>query len=428
MSWKSFISPSNWHYNFCMLIAFLIPLNKKYVPGFIGLYGIYAIFYSIRNRYFNKRLDWKLLVFPVALYAMMLVGFWWTSHPDIAAKELEYKLSMIVFPFLAWLTPQFTKEEVRKIIRAFVGGCLLFALIAISYGFYRAYHFEPSEFGPGAPVEYLTYSHLAIYFHPTYMAMYQALALFWLVSQGVKRTYILNRFYVHLFAVAIVLLFIVMLASKAGILGALLLMFWQILFVFKRQWNVRRGLMWGIATSVLLVALTLTLPLTSQRVDKAVSDVSAVERNAQTEDNSETPVVESRSSTALRKVTWSAAIAILLEKPTGTGIGNAQHYLDEQYKEMNEFFAAEKHLNAHNQFLQVGVELGLVGLLSFLIFMLISALRAYQSGSIFYQTFVGLVVLNFLFESVLEVQSGVVFFYFFLTVLSNSTLSKDSGV
>lgn len=428
MGWRNFISPTNWHYNFCLLIAFLIPLNKKIVPGFIALYGLYAIYYAIRNRFVNRQLDFKLLVFPVSIYALMLSGYWSSSFPDIAAKELEYKVSMIVFPLLSWLTPQFTKEEVRKIIRAFVGGCILFAIAAIAYGFYRAYHFQITTDGPGSPVEFLTYSHLAIYFHPTYMAMYQSLALFWLVSQGVKRTYILHSFSVHAVAALIVLLFIVMLASKAGILGALILMVWQVIFVFRRKWNVRRGLLWSGVVSGLLVFFTLVLPLTSQRLDKAVEDVSTPQVNADASNAIDAQATESRSSTALRKVTWSASLSLLQSMPLGAGIGNAQYFLDQRYIEMQENFAAEKHLNAHNQFLQIGVEMGIAGVLLFILFMAISAKRAYSSGSIFYQTFIGLSLLNFMFESVLEVQAGVVFFYFFLTVLNNSPLNKDSGV
>ena len=259
MVWRKFISPTNWHYNFCLLIAFLLPLHKRYVPGVIGLYFLYSIFFSIKNKWINRNIDLHVLIFPVSLYALMAAGFWFTQDSEVASKELEYKASMIVFPLLMLLTPVFSKEEVRKMIRAFVGGCFLFALIALIYGAYRAYIFDSRE--------YLTYSNLGIYFHPTYMALYQSLALFWLVSQGVKRAYFFGSFVFHLIVTFCVILFIVMLASKAGLLSAIVAMIWEIWVVFRRKWNMRRGLYWSISSMALILILSYSLPLTSQRID-----------------------------------------------------------------------------------------------------------------------------------------------------------------
>ncbi len=415
MIWRKFISPTNWHYNFCLLIAFLLPLHKRYVPGIIGLYFLYSIFYSIKNRFFNRKVDLQVLIFPVSLYALMAAGFWFTSDVEVASKELEYKASMIVFPLLMLLTPIFTKEEVRKMIRAFVGGCFLFALIALIYGAYRAYIFDSRE--------YLTYSNLGIYFHPTYMALYQSLALFWLVSQGVKRAYFFGSFAFHLTVTFFIILFIVMLASKAGILSAVIAMIWEIWVVFRRKWNMRRGLYWSISSIVLIIGLTSALPLTSQRIDQSVSDITTGEAST-TQDQAVKQ--EARSSTELRRVTWTSSVAVMIEQPGGVGIGNAGIFLREKYATKGESYALEKNLNSHNQFLQVGVEMGWAGLIVFAIFCLVVLIKASRSGSIFYMAFIGLCLLNFLFESFLEVQAGVVFFYFFLTVLNNSALTRDS--
>jgi O-antigen ligase len=382
----------------------------------IGLYFLYSIFFSIKNKWINRNIDLHVLIFPVSLYALMAAGFWFTQDSEVASKELEYKASMIVFPLLMLLTPVFSKEEVRKMIRAFVGGCFLFALIALIYGAYRAYIFDSRE--------YLTYSNLGIYFHPTYMALYQSLALFWLVSQGVKRAYFFGSFVFHLIVTFCVILFIVMLASKAGLLSAIVAMIWEIWVVFRRKWNMRRGLYWSISSMALILILSYSLPLTSQRINQSVSDIATTEGGG---DQVTTSKQEARSSTELRRVTWASSIAILLEHPGGVGIGNAGIFLREKYAEAGENYALEKNLNSHNQFLQMGVEMGWAGVVIFIVFCIVILMKATRSGSIFYMAFVGLCFLNFLFESFLEVQAGVVFFYFFLTVLNNSALTRDSG-
>jgi hypothetical protein len=80
MVWRKFISPTNWHYNFCLLIAFLLPLHKRYVPGIIGLYFLYCIFFSIKNKFINRKVDFQVLIFPISLYALMAAGFWFTQR------------------------------------------------------------------------------------------------------------------------------------------------------------------------------------------------------------------------------------------------------------------------------------------------------------------------------------------------------------
>ncbi|MEZ4799534.1 MAG: hypothetical protein R2809_07130 [Flavobacteriales bacterium] len=61
---------------------------------------------------------------------------------------------------------------------------------------FRAYIFDSRE--------YLTYNKLGIYFHPTYMAMYQAITLMVLLYRGIKQEYYFNRTWIHWPLVAVV--------------------------------------------------------------------------------------------------------------------------------------------------------------------------------------------------------------------------------
>jgi O-antigen ligase len=107
------------------------------------------------------------------------------------------------------------------------------------------------------------------------------------------------------------------------------------------------------------------------------------------------------------------------KEPIGTGVGSASTRLIEIYQREGEFYAAERKLNSHNQFFQIGVEYGWAGLILFLIFLVLSIVKSFQIKSFMYQGLLGMTVFNFLFESCLEVQAGVVFFYFFLMLFSS---------
>ena len=98
-----------------------------------------------------------------------------------------------------------------------------------------------------------------------------------------------------------------------------------------------------------------------------------------------------------------------------TGIGKKM--LQEQFKKDGYDYMVKKNFNAHNQFLQVLIDHGLIG---FLILSFYSFFMIYSSivkKKFIYTIFLSIIILNFLTESILETQSGVIFFAFFNTIL-----------
>ena len=81
------------------------------------------------------------------------------------------------------------------------------------------------------------------------------------------------------------------------------------------------------------------------------------------------------------------------------------------------FELADKELNPHNQFLQTGVEIGIIGLLLLvaLIFVGTSIARTNRSGLLL--LVISALAFNSLFESMLQRQSGIVFFTFWICLL-----------
>jgi O-antigen ligase len=81
--------------------------------------------------------------------------------------------------------------------------------------------------------------------------------------------------------------------------------------------------------------------------------------------------------------------------------------------------AIEKRLNLHNQFLETWLSLGMIGIL-YLIFLLVyPAYLAWKNKKISWLLFIIAVSLNFLFETMLNTQAGVIFisyFYYFFFI------------
>jgi hypothetical protein len=87
---------------------------------------------------------------------------------------------------------------------------------------------------------------------------------------------------------------------------------------------------------------------------------------------------------------------------------------------MGESYASEKQLNCHNQFLQVTCEHGWPALILLLTGMTMLAYRAWKQRNLLFAAFLSICAMNFMFESCLEVQAGIVFFFFFSLVFLSS--------
>ena len=99
----------------------------------------------------------------------------------------------------------------------------------------------------------------------------------------------------------------------------------------------------------------------------------------------------------------------------GTGIGKKA--LREQYKKDGYDYMYKKNFNAHNQFLQVLIDHGLLGFLILSFYTFIMIYNSIMKKKFIYTIFLSIMILNFLTESILETQSGVIFFAFFNTIL-----------
>lgn len=78
---------------------------------------------------------------------------------------------------------------------------------------------------------------------------------------------------------------------------------------------------------------------------------------------------------------------------------------------------AERNFNPHNQFLQTGLEIGLLGLAVLLLLLVLVFVRAVRSGDLILTVLTASLVFNCLFESMLQRQSGIVFYTFWICFL-----------
>jgi O-antigen ligase len=123
-------------------------------------------------------------------------------------------------------------------------------------------------------------------------------------------------------------------------------------------------------------------------------------------------------SNRVRFLIWEAATAVVEKHPlTGVGIGDAQDALIAEYKMRGMTGAEQKNLNAHSQFFQTAVATGLPGLTLLLLLLLMPVIHGLRRQFGFLVLTAALLMLNFLPESMLEAQAGVIFMSFFYCLI-----------
>ena len=131
---------------------------------------------------------------------------------------------------------------------------------------------------------------------------------------------------------------------------------------------------------------------------------------------------------SIRLVKWKCSLEGIMEYPLlGVGTGDAEDYLVKCYEQKNFWGMYQQYrFNSHNQYLETGLTLGLIGFALLLCTILFPFSIALKQKDNLLMTFLFLFSFCCLTESVLERQWGIVFYTLFASLLSFS--SKASPV
>ncbi len=393
-------------------IAFFLPVHGRIVPLLITLMVVNWItdIRNIRNfkKVFSEQPRFQVLCFGV-LYILYLIGMIYSANQEYGWFDLEIKLSLLLFPLLFATSerPLFAGNRIRIIFMAFVTGCLTGTVILVVHAAIGALGYRIQGYHiPGS----FNYMKLAWYFHASYLSLYYNVAVSFLVWILVTRQ--CGSKTCKIFAVTGILVLttmIFLLASKAGQACLVLIILFFAVFVtlrLKKPWY-----------SVSLIGLGITAFVVAGLVAPGSFSRFSGTRKVM----NQTPQQQTRvkaESNADRLAVWKAGLKIIGNHPVfGVGTGDVKDKLMEGYRTDHLIPALRHRFNAHNQFLQTFIAIGLPGFLLLAGMIVIPAVMAFRRKEDYYLLFLMLVGINFLFESMLEIQAGVVFYAFMNLIL-----------
>jgi O-antigen ligase len=381
-------------YSLILMLALWIPLPILSSPT-IALFGVIVIYGAIMKKLSFK---WNWILFSFAmLYVMYVLYCIPSNNIGQATKDLEHKLSFLVFPILFSFLPNFELNR-DKLLNTFTIGCLILGLYFVAQS---TYHFMAS-----GDSSYFHSSAFAPSHHPSYVAAFFSFAIYFLISE-IHPTQSRKRTFSAITVISFLTFLHLPLESLSGVLiiGCL-----TAFLVLRWAWNTFSK--WIFATFILLGLLSIQVifwiqPSLKDNVAYTSSLVSHYVESP-TKFIQETP--SGMSGNQARLVVWTITGQIIADHPFGIGLGNLEGEMKQRLIQLDQHELVEKNYNPHNQFLQIAAEIGLVGLAFFvgiLFFIVRFALQRKDELLVF---LVFSLILNSLFESMLQRQSGIVFY------------------
>jgi O-antigen ligase len=187
------------------------------------------------------------------------------------------------------------------------------------------------------------------------------------------------------------------LSSRSGLLAVVVLIpVYLFLKVYKRK-----KLIAGFAILILLSILFLVVR-TNERVSIGMDEISK----------------ESFFQRDGRIYIWESAIhSVRHNLILGVGIGDVKAELMKEYQLLGDQNLIQNRYNVHNQYLEILLENGIIGLTLFISIMIFMFYIAFTERNVLYGLFIIMMVIFFLFETVLNRLQGVTFFSLFSFLL-----------
>ena len=366
----------------------IVPLIVKpflLVP--LLLTSLYSLFLAGKNE-----VNWKKVTISTSIYFLFILSALYTTDADRAIKLLIRLLPLLILPISFAVVPKSLYKKFTDVfIQVYVISCCLFCFVIFIY----------SKTLNSSDIYYI-YSYLRDKFwgyedHPIYISLYLGIALIFILFKKKKSIY-------NIFLFAIIFFTLLFLSRKGNIIGLGIVLFFT-LFSNSKKLLTKDFFRYIFVGLLLVVGVSYLFNNFLFTRFKEIINLNQLLNNPET-------------STGIRSVVWQIGFNLSLDAPYfGHGLGGIQNLIDSSlikngYKELTLIH----HYNAHNQYLQIILISGYLGLLFFLsilTYIFFEIKNNKRALCVFLY-----IVFCFIFESLLERQNGIIitalFFNLFL--------------
>lgn len=419
MKFKNILNNGELTFYTCIACVIILPLYIHWLPPFMILWGLLWILENSTE--FNKitfsgKKPAFLFILFLVLFFWQIAGLFFADSLNLGIERMSKRLSFLLFPFVLFYPGMKIIKNINLIIRLFA----VFTFIYIIYCFGNALHNSLNIqddiriFNPH-PVEfyyenYFFGSRLSDIVHPSYLSMYVLLSLLISLESFFGKSITAIKKYLWLTIIIVFMIVLYLLSSRAGVMAAMIVLPLYLLLKFYRKFPK-----W-IVSIVLIILVTgfIGLVRTNDRINYSLEEISKTNIN-------ETFKKDTRFSI------WKSAIGVIKQNLVlGVGTGDASEELKKEFKRRGYFEGYYDTLNAHNQYLEILLENGMIGLLIFLSILGYMIFIAVSEQNLIYGLYILIMVIFFFFETVLNRLAGITFFPLFSFLLLHVRYSKTT--
>jgi len=368
---------------FCGLFV-LLPFKVKPITVIVFfLLGLYSIFkYRI-----SAKIKMKTVFIFSIFFIVYALSLFFSENIQKGFTILVRCIPIFIIPLgYSFLTFE-TRVKFNQVFRkTFIIATSIYSILIFIYLFQLGYFSQKHDL-------YYCYSYITFEFwgmneHPIYISIFFSVALFFILIEGFKNK-IFN------FILFLVLISGLLILARKGVVVSFCILSGILLFLKRDKKQIAKL----VFVFISLMVLSLSIAEIRNRFLE-IFDTSSIVNNKET-------------SSGIRYILWNTSAKVIqISDYLGYGIGDAQAVLSTQLAADGYAVLSEENYNAHNQFLQIGLATGIVGiclyLFSLLYFIRIFIKRKNAEGVVFLLFF----IFVFLFESVLERQNGIIIYSF----------------
>jgi O-antigen ligase len=237
--------------------------------------------------------------------------------------------------------------------------------------------------------------------HPTYLSMYIVISILISLETLFDSSVKFFRKVFWMSGIIVFLTVLYLLSSRAGILAAIIVI--PLYFIFKYY---KKSSKWIILVFLLIITVVFVkIAKTNSKVQSSIEGITNENFN-ETLKNDE------------RLLIWKSAVGVIKQNMfLGVGTGDASVELKREFLKRGYVKGFYENLNAHNQFLEILLENGLIGLILFLSILGYMAYIAISRQNILSGLFLIMMIIFFMFETILNRLAGITFFPMFSFLL-----------
>ncbi|PWK02471.1 O-antigen ligase [Flavobacterium araucananum] len=418
---KQFILRHNNSVIYFFLIALalfpVLPTGVESVLMFGGFLFSVCYFILEGKKFWNKDKTVQLLLFS-ALFLIFTISLFYTSDMKTGVKFIIRLLPTVLFPAIFLFNDKqfLSAKQFRTIINTYCLAVLLVLLFLHLTLFPQLYN---------SSINFWDFRQLIeskIKVHGTYLAMWIGFATIVLVYK-IKSEISLKKYFFIIISLLLIAYFFYwqyIIASRMPFAATLIVCFFCL---FK---NLKQMIIASIIVSILVIVVISKVDRIGERFEK-LKNYNFTFPEGKYEDN-----YPNISNEQIRNGIYFCSFEALKQQPVlGYGVGDVDTKLQSCYDEKFTNTDTYKVIsyNSHNEYLNIILSSGIIGLILFLFSQVYFLKKAFNRKLGMYVSFVFFIFLNFCFENILSRHDGVIFFGFFNSLLffQNKNLNEKSN-